>query len=224
MTKGEAIQQMATVMGMDIEFHQPDANAVAIYSYRNEKGKLLKQVVRYPDEDGSKVFRQRRPAKGGWIWNVSGLPPMLLNRESLEFADVVCITEGEKDAESVTALGLNGGCMIGTTSGGAESWDASLAKQLVGYRVVVMPDADEPGKKFAENVKASLEAEGIEYRTVTFDDVGQKDVSDFLQAGHTAEELAQRIGGDWVQIPGVQYSQGDGGLPETTYAQMDIAI
>ncbi len=222
-TKGEAIQQTATAMGMEIEFHQPDEKALAIYSYRNDKGKLLKQILRYPDENGEKVFRQRRPAKGEWAWNTSGLPPMLFNVELLQFADVVGITEGEKDAQKITALGLNDGCLIGTTSGGAESWDASLAKLLHWKRVVLMPDADEAGANYAADVKASLEAEGIEYRVVSFEDVGAKDVTEFLEGGHTVEELAQRIGTDWVNIPESQHPEREF-QPETEFAQQDIAI
>ncbi len=141
----------------------------------------------------------------------------------LDFAEVVCITEGEKDAVRVTELGLNGGNMIGTTSGGAESWDASLAKLLKGKRVVVMPDADEAGAKYSADVRASLETEGIEYRIVTFADVGQKDVTDFLAAGHTKEELAVRIGTDWVNIP-MEESKDGFRLPEPELAQLDIAI
>jgi 5S rRNA maturation endonuclease (ribonuclease M5) len=204
-TKGKAIQQMAGVVGTKIEYHQPDKNAVATYSYRNAKGKLIKQVLRDPDENGKKVFKQRQPAKGGdWIWSVAELPPLLFNMDLLQDAEVVCVTEGEKDASTVTDLHLAGPCslVIGTTSGGAGSWDANLAKELRGKKVVLMPDADEPGARFAADVKASLEAEGIEYRVVTFGDVGQKDVTDFLEAGHSVEELAERIGTDWIHVPG----------------------
>src|SRR5260370_40040737 len=114
---------------------------------------------------------------------------MLFNMDWLQLGDVVCITEGEKDASTVTELHLLGdyGLVIGTTSGGAESWDASLAKHLRGKKVVLMPDADAAGAKFAAEVEASLKAEGIEYRVVSFADVVAKDVTDFL-AVHTVEE------------------------------------
>lgn len=199
-TKGETIQQAATAMGMKIEYHPPDKNAI-VYPYMNTKGKLLKQVLRYPDEDGQKVFRQRQPGKGGWVWNTLGLPPLLFNADLLSIADTVCITEGEKDALTVTELHLlsSYGLVIGTTSGGAESWDASLAKHLRGKRVVLMPDADAAGARFATDVKASLDAEEIEYRVVSFEDAGAKDVTDFL-AVHTMEDLVRRIGADWVRM------------------------
>lgn len=212
--KSEAIQQMAAMTGTTIEYHEPDENVVARYSYKNAKGKLIKQVLRYPnDENGEKVFRQRQPIKGGdWLWSTAGLPPMLFNLDLLKYAGVACITEGEKDACTVSALNLGGPqqLLMGTTSGGAESWDARLAKELRGKKVVLMPDADEPGQKYAAAVEASLVAEGIDYRVVTFEDVGQKDVTDFLQAGHSEQELARRIGTDWVDVPGEPQVWGDG--------------
>jgi hypothetical protein len=63
-----------------------------------------------------------------------------------------------------------------------------------------MPDADVAGQRYADAVKASLEAEGIEYRIVTFEDVGAKDVTEFLEE-HSVEELVRRIGPDWVCMP-----------------------
>ena len=210
--KSEAIQQIAGARGAKIEYRQPDKNAVAIYSYQNENRKLLKQVLRYPN----KSFLQRQPAReGGWIWDVSDLPPMLYNMDLLEIAHTVCITEGEKDAATVTEPHLQGryGLIIGMTSGGAESWDNQLAKHLHGKRVILMPDADAAGAKFAESVKASLEAERIKYRVVTFDDVGAKDVSEFME-NHTAEDLLNRISPDWVEMPDGQYLEEGRVSPE----------
>ena len=127
---------------------------------------------------------------------------MLYNMQLQEIANTVCITEGEKDADTVTDLHLQGpyGLIIGMTSGGAESWDTQLAKHLRGKRVILMPDADTAGAKFAESIKASLDAEKIRYRVVTFQDAGAKDVTEFME-NHTSEELLSRIGPDWANLP-----------------------
>jgi hypothetical protein len=58
-----------------------------------------------------------------------------------------------------------------------------------------MPDADAAGARFAEDVKVSLDAEGLEYRVVSSGDVGKKDVSDSL-AQHAEEDSIRRIGPD----------------------------
>ncbi len=196
--KGNALKLMAEVAGQVVEVHEPDKNAIK-YDYNDAKGKLIKQVLRYPD----KRFSQRRPGRsGGWIWDVDGLPSTLYNLQLLEYASVVCVCEGEKDCDTITGLKLHtasGGDVFSTTSGNSESWRDSLADDLTGKRVVLMPDADEAGERYRAEVEASLRTRGIEFRVVGFGDVGVKDVSEFVANGGTKQDLADRIGKDWVR-------------------------
>ena len=77
----------------------------------------------------------------------------------MKLAQTVCITEGEKDADRITNLGLrdvNGSEIVATTSGGADSWVDSLAQTVQHKRVIVMPGADEAGQKYAKQVVESL--------------------------------------------------------------------
>jgi DNA-binding MarR family transcriptional regulator/5S rRNA maturation endonuclease (ribonuclease M5) len=199
-SKAEAIKRTASFSGKSAEFHQPDSAAIAVYNYRDAKHKLLKQVLRYPnDEHGNKVIRQRRPCAGGYVWNTNGLPPMLFNQELLELGGkVVFLTEGEKDATTVTDLWksgeLNG---IAMTSGGARSWDSRLAKLLIGKHVIVLPDSDQAGAEYAREVTTSLKVEKIEYRILDFAPTGAKDVTEYLKT-HTKSEFAELAGTDWV--------------------------
>ena len=198
-SKREAIQKKANVAGLELEFHDKDYKAEAKYDYYNAAGKLEKQVVRFP----GKKFAQRRFGPGGWIWNVRDVKPLLYNLLRMKLAQTVCITEGEKDADRITNLGLrdvNGSEIVATTSGGADSWVDSLAQSLQHKRVIVMPDADEAGQKYAKQVVESLKKLNIEHRVITFNDVGAKDVSEFLDSGHTNDEILERIGADWVQL------------------------
>jgi 5S rRNA maturation endonuclease (ribonuclease M5) len=199
-SKGKAIQQRAAVADLEVEYHDPDSKAEATYSYRDSQGKLVKQVLRYPD----KKFSQRRPIPGGWVWNTKGVRPLLYNLPRLEFATTVVITEGEKDADRVTSLKLrasNRAEIVATTSGGSDTWSDKLAERLCGKRVIVMPDSDDAGLKYKEEVVASLEKRQIEYCVVNFD--GFKDVSEYLDAGHTEMELTQRIADEWTKAVGL---------------------
>src|SRR5262249_8960568 len=121
-SKGEAITRRVTVAGSGAEYQAPDSHAEAIFEYRDTKGNLIKQRLRY----AGKRFVQRRPSGNGWIWNVKGIRPMLYNLLLLEHASIVCITEGEKDADGVMGVKLRdsryGTQLIGTTTGGAGSW------------------------------------------------------------------------------------------------------
>ncbi len=54
---------------------------VATYSYNDESGNLLYQVVRYEPKN----FRQRRPDNdGGWIWNMDGVTKVLYNLPAIK--------------------------------------------------------------------------------------------------------------------------------------------
>jgi DNA-binding MarR family transcriptional regulator/5S rRNA maturation endonuclease (ribonuclease M5) len=198
-SKGQAIQDRAAVAQLKVEYHNPDSKAEAIYSYKDSQGRLIKQVLRYP----GKKFYQRRPTPSGWVYNIKGVRPTLYTLPRLEFAHTVVITEGEKDADRVTGLKLRDAShseIVATTSGGSDSWSDALAEALRGKRVIVMPDSDKPGLKYMEEIVASLERRQIEHCVVVFD--GFKDVSAYLDAGHTGEELAQRIAVEWAQIVG----------------------
>ena len=104
-----AIARIASEKGKKLEYVYPDRNAIAIYDYLDKWGNSKKQVIRYPnDADGNKIFRQRRFAKGGWVYTTKGLSPMLFNLPALESSDTIIICEGEKDATTVTELRLRG--------------------------------------------------------------------------------------------------------------------
>ena len=130
---------------------------------------------------------------------MNGVPPLLYNADKLYGASTVCVVEGEKDADSITNLKLGRfpRAVTGVTSGSASSWHPSLAEHLVGKDVVLMPDADEPGGKYRDAVGASLDALKIAYRIVTFEDVGCKDVTNFLEC-FPVTNFIQRIGGNLV--------------------------
>lgn len=73
------------------------------YDYTDAEGNLLYQVVRMNPKD----FRQRRPGNNGnWIWNLKGIDPVLYQLPKVLTANEVFIVEGEKDADTLTDLGL----------------------------------------------------------------------------------------------------------------------
>ncbi|MCL2659269.1 MAG: hypothetical protein FWD64_01940 [Acidobacteriaceae bacterium] len=205
-----AYRRIGEAVGIPLTYCRPDREAIAIYKYRNEDGDLQKEVLRYPDDDdGNKVIVQRRPGRDGkYRYDVSKLGPLLYHAELLRdyrnlSIDMVVITEGEKDADTVTNLGLEpcsgNGPVIGVTSGGADTWNASLAGKLEYKRVVVMPDDDPAGERYRDAVVKSLEALGIEKRVVSFAGTGCKDVTAFVEK-YGKQALIDRIGTDWVKV------------------------
>lgn len=156
---------------------------IAEYDYVDAEGHLLFQVVRFEPKD----FRQRRPdGKGGWIWNLNDveLAPYRLP-EVLKATDVF-IVEGEKDADRLAQLDLTATC----NAQGAGKWRTSYVPWFEGKRVCILPDNDEPGRKHAHQVAASLSGVASDIRILDLPGTQPKgDVSDWLAAGGTRAEL-----------------------------------
>ncbi len=160
---------------------------VAIYDYRDETGKLLFQVCR----KANKQFQQRRPdGKGGWIYNLEGvrrviyrLPEVL---KAVQAGEIIFKSEGEKDVDNLVRLGLPATC----NPGGAGKWKKEYAEYFQDARVVILPDNDEPGQKHAKQVALSLYGKARSIKILNLPGLPEKgDVSDWLQAGGTKEEL-----------------------------------
>jgi putative DNA primase/helicase len=160
----------------------------ATYDYYDESGTLLYQVVRKT----GKRFQQRRPdpsARGGWTWKTAGVRRVLYRLPELLAAppdETVVIVEGEKDAETLARRGI----VVTTNAQGAGKWNtvADLARNVLrGRNVVVIADADDPGRKHAKQIVASLT--GVTATLEAFEPTKGKDVTDHIEAGGTYDEL-----------------------------------
>ena len=158
------------------------------YNYTDPHGELVFQVVRFSPKD----FRQRRPdGNNGWIWNTRGVQPLVYRRSEIHGREAVLVAEGEKDVDTLEGLGLAATC----NAGGAGKWKSAHTKQLVAAgvkRVVVIPDADTPGRSHAEAVARSCAAAGLAVKIVSLPD-GAKDVSAWREGGGTKAALADLI-------------------------------
>ena len=165
---------------------------VATYDYRDGRGELLFQVVRYTP----KGFRQRRPDRtGGWTWSTKGVERVLYRLPELLAADrdeTVFICEGEKDADNLAALGL----VATTAPGGAGKWgQVSDLSALAGRRVVALPDNDsgQQGLRHCKDVAASLATIASSVKVLSLPGLAPtgEDVSDWIGLGGTAARLIE---------------------------------
>jgi putative DNA primase/helicase len=163
---------------------------VASYDYRDEQGTLLYQSLRYEP----KGFCQRRPEGAGWSYKLNGVRRVPYRLPELLAADsrkTVFVVEGEKDADRLAALG----CIATTNAGGAGKWRTEFNGFLAGRSIVIVPDNDEPGLKHARQVAQSLTGIASSVRILELPNLPPKgDVSDWLDAGGTAEALQTLAG------------------------------
>jgi len=166
------------------------------YDYTDEKGRLLFQVLRYR-MNGGKTFRQRtKDESGGWVWSLRGVTRVLYRlpdlRKAIAEHRTVYVVEGEKDVETLRRLGLTATCCCGGACDKPANWLPQYTETLRGAEVAILPDNDEPGRKHANIVLEALEGVAKQVRVVDLPDLPPKgDVSDWVQAGGTAEQLEQ---------------------------------
>jgi hypothetical protein len=178
---------------------------VAKYNYVDAAGKLLYQVVRYEP----KGFRQRRPAgKNAWIWNLKGVKRVLYRLPELLKAvsegRAIFIVEGEKDAERLRRLGFVSSC----NPGGAGKWTPEYSEALRGAHVVILADNDPAGLSHARQVAQSLQSVAARVKIVVLPGLKPKgDVSDWLAAGGTCEQLREIVDGTPLWKPEKDTSQ-----------------
>ena len=166
-----------------------EAKIRATYDYTDAEGKLLYQVVRYDPKD----FKQRRPdGVGGWVWNLKGITPVLYRLPEVKRAITggwtVYVCEGEKDCDALREKGLT----ATTNSGGAEKWRPAYGEALTGASVVILPDKDIPGLRHVAKVAKSLHGKAKSIKLLELPDRDGyqiKDISDWLAAGGTLQEL-----------------------------------
>ena len=195
---------------LDWEVDPPESQATAnaerpgriveTYDYHDTAGRLLSQSVRYEP----KRFRQRRPdGNGGWIWNLKDTRRVLYRLPDLVSSDSnpVFIVEGEKDADRLA----KGGLTATTNPGGAGKWRSDYNEALKGRDVVILPDNDEAGKKHAEKVAKALRLVAASIKIVQLPDLPDKgDISDWLDADHTVEDLQRLISETQPWSPGTE--------------------
>jgi predicted P-loop ATPase len=157
---------------------------VETYNYEDEDGKLLFQCLRYEP----KSFSQRRPdGSGGWINNLHGVRRVLFRLPTLKQAELVLVTEGEKDALNLVKLGFIATC----NPMGAGKWLPEYSEQLAGKDVVLFGDNDEPGTTHVLKAGQSLAPKARSLRIVQVPT--GKDISDWIEAGATREMIQEAI-------------------------------
>lgn len=156
------------------DWEHPDA----VYSYTDEDGKELFQVVRlhYLDGKPGKTFRQRRydPAdpkanRAGFVNSVpseirdSTLYRMPQVAKAISEGKPVIVVEGEKDVETLERLGHVATC----NPGGAGKWRDGYSRILAGADVIILPDNDSRGNGYTGQNHAydvALKLQGIAKR------------------------------------------------------------
>jgi hypothetical protein len=164
--------------------------ASRVYEYE-VAGELVGRVLRWDRPDGKKEIRPLSLHADGWRLEHMAEPRPLYMAHVVGQArgSALCVVEGEK---CVLALSGGLGLLATTSSGGSNAASKSDWSPLAGREVVILPDADEAGRKYADEVAEILLRldPPATVRVVELDGLEPgADVADLYEACRDEEEL-----------------------------------
>jgi hypothetical protein len=121
------------------------------WDYLDASGQPVGVVVRWDGKDGKTIRPVSRTADGRW--RIGAMPeprPLYRLPEILAAPEdaFVFVVEGEKCADAIASLGFH----ATTSAGGANAADKTDWRPLRGKNVVVLPDNDSAGERYADEV------------------------------------------------------------------------
>jgi putative DNA primase/helicase len=129
----------------------------AKWAYRNVIGNLMGLVCRFDHDGGKDVLpltfcRNSATGETAWRWQAFPVPRPLygLDRLAARPDAPVLVTEGEKTGDAAERLFPD--YVAVTSPGGSKAAAKADWTPLRGRHVTVWPDADEPGRSYAEEV------------------------------------------------------------------------
>ena len=175
------------------------------HTYRNSDGIAVQIKIKRTDVPYTQWYR----VKGGWqakkpndfqpvpyvTMALDPLDPELKN-------DKIFWPEGEKDVDTLNKLNLP----AFTFGGAGDGLPCNIESCLKNRHLVILADNDQPGREHAEKKAARARAAGAaSVKIVDFSELPLKaDVTDFIEAGGTAEQLNNRASEAplWTISPG----------------------
>ena len=193
------------------------------WAYKDEAGKVLGHVARYDGNGKKEIIPYFNYKNGRWTPGAPKAPRPLyaLNHIARAPQDLtIWIVEGEKCAEALQSLPPGVRRLTTTSMGGTNAARFTDWSPLAGRKVRIWPDYDQPGKKYAEEVKLQLKGL-MPPPTIEIVDTAKlglkekEDVYDWLQI-HKPEEL------DRIPLIGKSLAEQDTWVDVPEFVLMDI--
>ena len=136
---------------------------------------------------------------------------------------MIYFCEGEKDADTLAKIGF-----VATTAseGASAKWDPGLTQYFTDRHVVILPDADRPGRAHAQKVAKAINGVAASVRVVDLfpDRQDGSDVSDWIVNDTAGVKLAKLVkeAGDWE--PSGRATSADDAKPDEEKNETSIEI
>jgi 5S rRNA maturation endonuclease (ribonuclease M5) len=167
---------------------------VAEYIYRDARGEPYLLVKKCFDANGRKQFPQFHWDGTQWLKGKPAGPKIPYRLPELLAAPtaVIYLCEGKKDADALANV-----CLVATTAseGAGAKWPPELTRFFKDRHVVILPDADRPGRAHAQKVAKALLGVAASVKIVDLypDRYDGSDVSDWIVKDAAGVKLAKRV-------------------------------
>lgn len=157
--RGCSAEQITGAMGLtlsDLYLDPPkqapgvSARATKEAEYLYAGGQLKK--VKYRNADGSKFCSWLHRDGNSWAKGRKGIAPGLFQSQP-DLSEVVFLVEGEKDVDNLKRARLPA---VTLPDGSQSKWEPEYDAIFSGKRVLILPDNDEPGMKYAQMCAGKL--------------------------------------------------------------------
>lgn len=165
------------------------------YKYTDEEGNLLYEILKYYqfhlDGRKKKTFKFRRPASTeekidfgiDWVYSLEGCRKVPYNLPTILSAlenDKVLLVEGEKDANTVTKMGMIGTCV--PFGGGKLKWRDEYNQYFINKDIVLIPDNDKAGYDFCMDIARSLRDDAADIKLLKLPvERHKEDITDYVE-------------------------------------------
>lgn len=155
-----ALRQRPGFVGQSSQQRQPKSHPTlgtpsAIHIYTDEIGSPIVAAYRFDNSDDSDKKRAKEYRPFNYLtgkWKAPELRPIYNLEELSKSVGPVVIVEGEKCADALKAIGV----LATTTFGGCNGVGKADLLPLKGRDVIIWPDNDEPGRKYANALAIAL--------------------------------------------------------------------
>ena len=185
---------------------------VAEHIYQDANGHRYLRVRKCRDGSGRKQYPQAHWDGMQWMKGKPKGPKVPYRLPQLIAAPLtatIYFVEGEKDADSLAKLDF-----VATTAseGAGAKWDFELTKWFKDRHVVILPDADKPGRNHAQKVAKAIDRLAASVQVVDLypDCRDGSDVSDWLRDDPSGARLAKLVQDAPLWEPGADSGQDDG--------------
>lgn len=201
--------------------YKPGYKLLGLFEFVNEQNEIVYYKAKFLKSNGKKASSYYRFSGDKIINNRDGIEDIPYNLynvlQGVNNGKTIIFVEGEKDANNINNL-LKNKNYVATSIKGCTDYKVI---KLEFMKIMVLGDTGEAGEKYVNNIKFNFLKDASSFKIINLPGLkslgNNKDVTDWLEAGHTKEELLNAFRNSLDLKDKKQLQQDDFGIYSTNY-------